>query len=349
LENVGRISNPSVQRQIENPSYKKCPRYFCAGRNCLLGVVCGGDAPRVCFTCLNRYVLCGKRAQNVNILLIGDIVGKPGKRIVQQALGGLRAREDIDLVIANAENAAGGSGLTPKIYIELLGAGVDCITMGDHIYRRREIEAVLHSETNIVKPANFPRAAPGLDYTVIRAPNGVDVIVFSLLGRLYMRPVDCPWSRADELLAEFPPQVPVRILDFHAEATSEKQLMGRYLDGRVSAVLGTHTHVPTADEQILPQGTAFQCDVGMTGPCESIIGRRVEPVLQATLTFRPAYFQVAKDDVRLRATLVSVDPDTGKATGIRRILITQDEADRLEKLALAAQDPACDQASTPGG
>jgi metallophosphoesterase (TIGR00282 family) len=268
----------------------------------------------------------------VNILLIGDIVGKPGKRIVQKALRGLRVRESINLVIANAENAAGGSGLTPKIYQELLAAGVDCITMGDHIYRRREIDSVLKRESNIVKPANFPRAAPGRDFAVVRTDNGIDVVVFSLLGRLFMRPVDCPWTRAEQLLDEFPDNVPVRILDFHAEATSEKQLMGRFLDGRVSAVLGTHTHVPTADEQLLPQGTAFQSDVGMTGPCESILGREIERVMHTTITFRPTYFQVAKSDVRLGATLVSVDPRTGKSTGIRRIQVGEQEAERLELL-----------------
>ncbi len=266
----------------------------------------------------------------MNILLIGDIVGRPGKRIVQQALRGLRAQESIDLVVANAENVAGGSGMTPKIYGELMAAGVDCITMGDHIYRRREIESVLRRESNIVKPANFPRAAPGRDFALVRAANGVDVIVFSLLGRLFMRPVDCPWTRAEELLAEFPEDVPVRILDFHAEATSEEQLMGRFLDGRVSAVLGTHTHVPTADEQILPKGTAFQSDVGMTGPCESIIGREIDRVMHTTITFRPTFFQVAKNDARLGGTLVTVDPSTGKATAIRRILIGQEEADALQ-------------------
>ncbi len=271
-----------------------------------------------------------KRKLNVNILLIGDIVGKPGKKIVQQALPGLRVRESIDLVIANAENVAGGSGLTPKIYGELMAAGVDCVTMGDHIYRRREIESVLRRESNIVKPANFPRSAPGRDFAVVRAANGVDVVVFSLLGRLFMRPVDCPWNRASELLTEFPDNVPIRILDFHAEATSEKQLMGRYLDGRVSAVLGTHTHVPTADEQILPEGTAFQSDVGMTGPCDSILGREIDRVMHTTITFQPTYFHVAKNDVRLGGTLVTVDSTTGKANAIRRIWVRQAEADQLQ-------------------
>lgn len=266
----------------------------------------------------------------MNILLIGDIVGRPGKRIVLRALRGLRQREQIDLVIANAENAAGGSGLTPKIYGELMRAGVDCVTMGDHIYRRREIEEVLLRESNIVKPANFPAKAPGRDWTTVQAANGVPVAVFSLLGRLFMRPVDCPWTRADEVLEQIPHDVVVRLVDFHAEATSEKQLMGRHLDGRVTAVLGTHTHVPTADERILPQGTAFQCDVGMTGPWESIIGRDIERVAHTTITFQPTFFQVAKDDARIGATLVTVDPETGRATAIRRILVNETEADQLE-------------------
>lgn len=272
----------------------------------------------------------------MNILLIGDIVGRPGKRIVLRALPGLRQREQIDLVIANAENAAGGSGLTPKIFNELCRAGVDCITMGDHIYRRREIEEILDHSNQIVKPANFPAHAPGRAWTTVSAANGVQVAVISLLGRLFMRPVDCPWTRADQVLAELPSDAVVRIVDFHAEATSEKQLMGRYLDGRVTAVLGTHTHVPTADERVLPGGTAFQCDVGMTGPWESIIGRDIERVTHTTITFQPTFYQVAKEDARLGATLVSADPDTGKALSIRRILIDQAEADHLEQNRVTA-------------
>jgi len=173
-------------------------------------------------------------------------VGKPGRQIVARAVKGLVERESLDLVVANAENAAGGSGLTPANYQELISAGVDCITLGDHIYRRREIIDVLESQPNIVKPANFPPSAPGRDFAVVRARNGVDVAVVSLLGRVFMRPVDCPWAAADRVLAALPPEVKVILVDFHAEATSDKQLMGRYLDGRASAVLGTHTHVPTA-------------------------------------------------------------------------------------------------------
>src|SRR5688572_9334073 len=220
-------------------------------------------------------------------MLIGDIVGKPGRQIVARALRGLIQERGLDLVVANAENAAGGSGLTPANYQELIAVGVDCITLGDHIYKRKEIAAVLNGKPNIVKPANFPPDAPGRTWAVVPARNGVPVAVLSLLGRVFMRPVDCPWQAAERVLAELPPEVKVVLLDFHAEATSDKQLMGRYLDGRVSAVLGTHTHVTTADECLLPRGTAFQCDVGMTGPFESILGRRIGPVMETTLTFNP--------------------------------------------------------------
>lgn len=278
----------------------------------------------------------------MKILLIGDIVGKPGKTIVQRALPGLRVEAGLDFIVANAENIAGGSGITPKIYRELKAAGVDCVTMGDHIYRRSEIDSLLNDQHQIVKPANFPRSAPGRDWAIVPAANGVLVAVFSLLGRLFMRPVDCPWTRADQILQELPADVRVRVVDFHAEATSEKQLMGRYLDGRVSAVLGTHTHVATADEQIFPGGTAFQCDVGMTGPFESILGREIHRVMHTTITFRPTFFQVAKQDVRLGATIVEVDPDTGRATGIRRLQVTEQDLPRLESLCSPVLLPGAD-------
>ncbi len=259
----------------------------------------------------------------MRILLIGDIVGKPGRQIIVAALPGLIAREQLDLVIANGENAAGGSGITPSIYEELLGAGVDVVTLGDHIYRRAEIEPVLRSKTNIVKPANFPAEAPGREVAVATARNGVQVAVLSLLGRVFMRPVDCPFKAADRVLAAVAVEVRVRVVDFHAEATSDKQLMGRYLDGRVSAVLGTHTHVATADEQVLAGGTAFQCDVGMTGPYDSILGRRVDRVLETTLTFNPTHFEVATGDVRLSGSIVEIDPATGRATAIRRLMVRE--------------------------
>ncbi len=198
--------------------------------------------------------------------------------------------------------------------------------MGDHIYRRREIFPVLERESAIVRPANFPPSAPGREWTVIPDDNGVSVAVFSLLGRVFMRPVDCPWQAADRLLPQIPDSVKIRWLDFHAEATSDMQLMGRHLDGRVSAVLGTHTHVPTADEQILPGGTAFQCDIGMTGPHDGILGRRVDRVLETTITFRPTHFEVATHDLRLHGTIVDVCPKTGHARSIERVVVDEELA-----------------------
>jgi 2',3'-cyclic-nucleotide 2'-phosphodiesterase len=266
---------------------------------------------------------------DMRFLLIGDIVGKPGERIISRCLPALRERERLDLVIANAENAADGSGLAPSIYRKLIAAGVDAITLGDHIYRRSEITSVLTSAENIVKPANFPASAPGRTWCVVKTASGLSVAVFSLLGRVFMRPVDCPWQAADRVLAEIPAEVKIRVLDFHAEATSDKQLMGRFLDGRVTAVLGTHTHVATADEQIFPGGTAFQCDVGMTGPHDSVLGRRIDRVLETTVTFQPTQFDVADGDVRLSGSIVEADPATGKATAIRRLVVTAAEADQL--------------------
>lgn len=274
----------------------------------------------------------------MRILLIGDIVGKPGRQIVIQGVASIREREAVDFVIANAENADGGSGLTVAHYRALIDAGVDCITLGDHIYRRFEIASVLESETNIVKPANFPTDAPGRTWTVVEARDGTPVCVFSLLGRVFMRPVDCPFRAADRVLSEIPGHAKIRVLDFHAEATSDMQVMGRHLDGRVSAVLGTHTHVATADEQIFPGGTAFQCDVGMTGPHESILGRRIDRVLETTITFRPTQFHVAKGDVKLNGTLVDVDPANGKALAIRRLSVTKNEVDRMNQADEAASE-----------
>ncbi|HYO23517.1 MAG TPA: TIGR00282 family metallophosphoesterase [Lacipirellulaceae bacterium] len=261
----------------------------------------------------------------MRLLFIGDIVGRPGRDIVCQAVPQLVARHKLDLVIANAENAAGGSGLTPDIYRDLIAAGVDGITLGDHCYRRREIFPVLNKETNIVRPANLPEEAHGSMWTTLTARDGSRVALFTMLGQLYMKPADSPFRVADRLLASIGAEVAIRFLDFHAEATGEAQMMGRYLDGRVSAVLGTHTHVPTADECILPGGTAFQCDVGMTGPFESILGRRIDRVLETRLTANPTQFDVATEDVRLCGTIVEVDSATGRATGIERVMVRESE------------------------
>ena len=261
----------------------------------------------------------------IRILFIGDIVGKPGKQIVLKAVQPLREREQLDLVIANGENCEDGSGLKPGSFRDFCNHGVDAVTLGDHIYKKRDIYSALERDSRIVKPANFPKAAPGRNWTVVQTEKGVDVAVFSLMGRVFMRPVDCPFAAADRVLAEIPDHVRVRFVDIHAEATSDKQLIGRHLDGRVSAVLGTHTHVATADEQILPGGTAFQCDVGMTGPHDSIIGRDVERVLETTITFKPRSFKVPPGDVRLSGSIVEIDETSGRATGIRRITVSGQE------------------------
>ena len=265
----------------------------------------------------------------IRLILIGDIVGKPGLEIACRAFDTLRKMAEVDVIIANAENAADGAGLTLSQYKKLVESGVDAITLGDHIYKKKEIASVLQQQSNIVKPANFPATAPGADHCVVRSRCGVDIAVISLLGRVFMRPVDCPFMAVDRVLKKLPIDCKVRICDFHAEATSDKQSMGRYLDGRVSAVLGTHTHVPTADECILPKGTAFQCDVGMTGPYESIMGRSIEPVLNTTLSFDPNSFHVATEDVRVSGTIVDVDRDTGHALLVSRMQLKKKELDSL--------------------
>jgi metallophosphoesterase (TIGR00282 family) len=264
----------------------------------------------------------------VRLLFIGDIVGRPGIQLVENTIPGYRREQSIDLVIANAENADGGSGLTPAIYRKLIRSGIDCITLGDHIYKKKEIVEILESQTNIVKPANYPPQAPGRTWAVVKTETGIQVAVVSLMGRVYMKPVDCPFTAAERTLAEIPPEIKVRFVDFHAEATSDKQLMGRFLDGRVSAVLGTHTHVATADEQVLPGGTAFQCDVGMTGPHDSILGRKTENVLEAAISFNPLPFTVATEDPRINGALVEIDQRTGKATKIERICLNEKAASR---------------------
>jgi metallophosphoesterase (TIGR00282 family) len=246
--------------------------------------------------------------------------------IVRKAVPVLRERERLDLVIANAENAANGAGLTPGQYRQLRLAGVDAVTLGDHVYKKFDVEKVLTDpDEPIVKPANFPPSAPGKDHAVVTAADGTRVAVVSLLGRTYMRPVDCPFAAADRVLASLGGTADVVIVDVHAEATADKYLLAHHLRGRVAAVVGTHTHVPTADEQILPGGTAFVCDVGMTGPYEGILGRRVDRVLTTAVTFVPTAFDVATEDVRLAGAIVDVDPATGKATAIRRVMWKEDE------------------------
>jgi hypothetical protein len=252
----------------------------------------------------------------MRILFLGDIVGKPGYTAVLQHAEGLRARHQLDALVVNAENASDGSGLMPRQYQRLIAAGVDAITLGDHIYRRKEIIEVLKKSDRIVKPANFPSQAAGRPWVVIPTPKG-PLAIISLLGRVYMRPVDCPFDAVDRSLLEIGDQARHVLVDVHAEATSDKQVLARYLDGKVTAVVGTHTHVPTADAAVLPGGTAFQCDVGMCGPYESIIGRDIKRVMQTTRSFEPSHFYVAKSDVRLCGAIIESDQD-GTATSIER-------------------------------
>jgi metallophosphoesterase (TIGR00282 family) len=266
---------------------------------------------------------------SLKILFIGDVVGSPGRKIVEQVLPRIIPQWGLGLVVCNAENAAGGSGLTQKCHEDLVLAGVDVFTMGDHIYRKDEIFALFERTDRILRPANFPADSPGQEVALVQARDGTAVGVFSLLGRTYMRPVDCPFRAADRVLDRVAADVKVILVDVHAEATSDKQLLGRYLAGRVSAVLGTHTHVATADEQILSGGTAYQTDVGMTGAHDSILGRRYDRVLASTLTFVPHYFEVATGDPRLNGALVEVDPESGRAIAIRRVAIDHEQAMRL--------------------
>lgn len=265
----------------------------------------------------------------LRILFIGDVVGSPGRKIVSQAVPRLIRRWNLGLVVCNAENAAGGSGITADCYDELAESGIDAFTMGDHVYRKDEIFSLFDKTDRLLRPANLPSEAPGPESVVVEARDGTHVGVFGVLGRVFMKPIDCPFHAADRLLARLESQARVILVDVHAEATSEKQLLGRYLDGRVSAVLGTHTHVPTADERILPGGTAFQADVGMTGPYESIIGRRIDRVLSTTLTQVPVYLDVATGDPRLCGALVEVDPGSGRATSIHRVRLDQEEVRRM--------------------
>ncbi|WP_436714753.1 TIGR00282 family metallophosphoesterase [Roseiconus lacunae] len=253
----------------------------------------------------------------MKFLFLGDIVGKPGMSAVLQNVQRIREELDLDYVIANAENAADGSGLLPKQFDTLIDNGVDGVTLGDHIFRRKDIISSLQKSDRIVKPANYPHHAAGRRWTLIKRSGRKPLGLVSLMGRVFMKPVDCPFEAIDDVLAELGEHTDHILVDVHAEATSDKQCLARYLDGRVTAVLGTHTHVPTADTCILPGETAFQCDVGMCGPYESIIGRDIERVVHTTRTAEPCHFHVATGDVRLCGAIVEAD-DEGRALSIER-------------------------------
>ena len=259
----------------------------------------------------------------MNVLFVGDVVGSPGRRVVRKLLPGLIDRHLVDFCVVNVENAAGGFGITAEVMGELDGLPIDCYTSGNHIWDKKEGMALLDADPRILRPANYPAGNPGKGLYVGETAGGVKVAVINLEGQVFMRPLDSPFREADRLLAGLPREVKVVVVDFHAEATSEKLAMGFHLDGRASLVVGTHTHVPTADERVLPQGTAFLCDVGMTGPYESIIGFTVERVLHRFLMHTPSSFEVAKRDVRLAAVLVDVDEASGRARGIERLLLPE--------------------------
>jgi 2',3'-cyclic-nucleotide 2'-phosphodiesterase len=259
----------------------------------------------------------------MNILFIGDIFASPGRRIVADHLQDIVQSNAIDLAIANAENAAGGFGITPSIAEELFALGLDVLTSGNHVWDKRELFDYFTRQPRLLRPANYPEA-PGKGVIAIRARNGVECAVLNLQGRTYMPPIDCPFRTADRLLAELDPAIKVKFVDFHAEVTSEKVAMGWYLDGRVSAVVGTHTHIPTADTRILPGGTAYQTDCGMTGPYGSVIGVDTAIILQKFLTGLPVRMEASKNSPELHAVIVDVDEATGKARAIRRHAIDGD-------------------------
>ncbi len=264
----------------------------------------------------------------MKVLLIGDIIGRPGRAIVEREVITLREQQQIDLVIANCENAAGGAGITPPIADQLFRAGVDALTSGNHVWRKREAYDLLKLDPRVIRPANYPNGAPGTGSTIVTTLSGKKVGVLNLMGRVFMEPLDCPFRAAERELARLQLVTPIIIVDMHAEATSEKVAMGWFLDGKVSCVFGTHTHIPTADERILPKGTAFITDVGMTGPYDSVIGRRVDQILERFLSNMPVRSEVAEENVQLRGLVVDVDEATGKARAVERLTKTMKGAVR---------------------
>ncbi|MBZ5501254.1 MAG: TIGR00282 family metallophosphoesterase [Acidobacteriia bacterium] len=255
----------------------------------------------------------------MKILFIGDIVGSPGRKIVHERLADILAQREIDLCIANGENAASGFGITPRITEDLLASGIEVITSGNHIWDRKDILDFFPHEPRLLRPANFPNGSPGSGLYTGQARNGTPYAVLNLQGRTFMAPLDDPFRGAARELAKIPPDVKVIVVDMHAEATSEKQAMGWYLDGKVSAVIGTHTHVPTADFRVLPAGTAYITDAGMTGPHDSVIGMDKQGVLQRFLDAMPARFVVAEGNVQMNTVLLDIDEATGRARSIDRL------------------------------
>jgi len=253
----------------------------------------------------------------MKVLFVGDIVGSPGRQIVQERLGDIVAQRKIDLVIANGENAASGFGITPRLAQELLKSGIEVLTGGNHSWDRREILEFMPHEARLLRPANFPDSTPGSGIYVGTAKNGVKYAVLNLQGRVFLPAIDDPFRKADELLASLPPDVAFVFVDMHAETTSEKIALGWYLDGRVTAIVGTHTHVATADEHVLPQGTAFITDVGMTGPHGGVIGMDRNGIIKKFLDGLPARFEVAEGDIQMNCVLIEADEDGPRNTAGR--------------------------------
>jgi 2',3'-cyclic-nucleotide 2'-phosphodiesterase len=256
----------------------------------------------------------------LNILFIGDIVGRTGRQALAHRLDRLVDRNSVDLVVANAENAAAGFGLTAEIARELLGLGIDVLTSGNHIWDKKEIYHTLEDESRLLRPANYPPGLPGRGAGVFATPGGVPVGIINLEGRVFMNNLDCPFRAADLLIEELRSRTKIILVDFHAEATSEKAALAAYLDGRISALVGTHTHVQTADERVLPGGTGYLTDAGMTGSRDAVIGIRKELAIERFLTQLPVRFEVAKKDPVISGVLFTVDEKTGRATGVTRVL-----------------------------
>lgn len=256
----------------------------------------------------------------MKVLFIGDIVGSPGRAAVKTLLPRLRVRENIEVVIANAENSAGGSGITPRTARDLFQSGCDVLTSGDHVWRRPDVVEVLHQEPYVLRPLNFPKTTPGHGSVVFKTSRGVAVGVACLLGRVFIDAmVESPFRSIQEELKELKKQASIIVVDIHAEATSEKVAMGWFLDGEVSAVVGTHTHIQTADERVLPRGTAYITDVGMTGPYDSVIGRNKEKIIERFLTGMPTRFELGVHDVALHGVVLEIDEATGRALKIARV------------------------------
>ena len=260
----------------------------------------------------------------MRILFIGDIFGSAGRRIVADHVADIIQNQKIDLAIANGENAAAGFGITPSLAEDLLRLGIQVLTSGNHIWDKKEVVDYIGRQPRLLRPDNYPAGAPGSGVYVGSTAAGVGYAVLNLQGRTYLPNIDCPFRRADAILASLDASIKVRIVDFHAEVTSEKIAFGWYLDGRVTAVLGTHTHVPTADERVLPGGTAYQTDVGMTGPYDSVIGAEKSAALGRFLSGMPIRLEPAKTDVRLSAAIIEADDATGRALSIRRHMIKGD-------------------------